>query len=779
MKNFILLILLSLSIPGYSQLILNRADKEYERLHFASAAELYEQAVINGLGNDALYLKVADCYYKIKDLRNAEKYYSKVKDTTKKSETDWFQHLQSMLQNGKTDEAIVIAQQVDSASSRITQIATTPVAKILADSTINTLHFLEFNTPYSDFSPVAYKQGLVFVSSRHRGGLHKNVFGWNNTPFLNLYYIDTTGLNTYLHNHDFKREDHVTYDDPNLYAYGDQLHTDETHTTSNDTKTVGYFSTYFRKNIDTVYFGKEVEPFTEFNTKFHEGPVAFSPSQDVIVFTRNNYEGSRKKSSTGVTNLNLYFSKRSGEHWSTPVPLPFNNANYSIAHPAFNEGMTHLYFASDMPGGIGGADLYRVTYNGTEWGTPENLGEPINTNGNEQFPFVSNNVLYFSSDGHGGLGGLDVYAANLKKPSQIKNMGYPLNTNKDDFGLIINDAGTQGFVSSNRNRNGLDDDIYSFTRTKPISFTTSIKVLIVDRITEKPIPLASINPTGNLQPCITNEDGFCMYEAEPGTYTFMGTKEKYLEGKGSIDIEEGQSDTIVKVYLTEFGNSLYCHVEDRISELPLQDVKITVQDKKTGKVFITENTSLQGDLRKRLEKTKIGDVLNYTFRFEKKGYLTKVSELKHTINKAGEIPIHELIDIKMDKIDLGVDIGKIIHINPIYFDINKSTIRKDASAELDKVVQVMKDNPNMVIELGSHTDCRSSASYNLTLSDKRAKSSAQYIISKGISKERIYGKGYGESKLINNCGCEGNIKSTCSEQEHQLNRRTEFVITKF
>jgi outer membrane protein OmpA-like peptidoglycan-associated protein len=779
MKNVILLILLSLSQPGYSQLILNRADKEYERLHFASAAELYEQAVINGLGNDALYLKVADCYYKIKDLSNAEKYYSKVKDTTKKSETDWFQHLQSMLQNGKTDEAIVIAKTVDSASSRITQIATTPVSKIIADSTINLVHFLEFNTPYSDFSPAVYKQGLVFVSSRDRGSLHKNVFGWNNTPFLNLYYIDTTGLSKYLHKHDFKREDHVTYDDPNQYAYGNRLHTDETHATSNDTKTVGYYSTYFRKNTDSVYFGKEAEPFTAFNTKFHEGPVAFSPTQDVIVFTRNNYEGSRKKSSTGVTNLNLYFSKRSGEHWSNPVSLPFNNVNYSVGHPVFNEEMTYLYFASDMPGGLGGTDLYRVSYNGTEWGTPENLGEAVNTNGNEQFPFVSNNILYFSSDGHGGLGGLDVYAANLKRPSQIKNMGYPINTNKDDFGLIINGAGTEGFVSSNRHRTGLDDDIYSFTRTKPISFTTPLKVLVVDRVTERPISKAAINTTGNMQPCVTDENGFCVYDAEPGNYTFIGTKEKYLEGKVSVAIEEGQSDTIVKVFLTEFGNSLYLHVEDRISELPLPDVKITVQDKKTGKVFISENTSLEGDLRKQLVNTKIGDILNYTFRFEREGYLTKVANFKYTVSKPGEIPVHELMDIRMDKIDLGMDIGKIIHINPIYFDLGKALIRKDASTELDKIVQVMQENPNMIIELGSHTDCRSSAQSNLALSDKRAKSSVQYIISKGISKDRISGKGFGETRLINDCGCEGNVKSTCSEAEHQLNRRTEFVITKF
>lgn len=771
MKNVLAFILICLATAGYSQLILKRADKEYNQLHFAAAAELYEEAVMNGLGSDALYLKVADSYFKIKDTRNAEKYYGKVADSNM-SETDRYQYIQCLLQNGKSEQAIAKAQQFSSASNRIANIATTPVTKILADTSINDVHFLEFNTPYADFSPVAYKQGLIFVSSRHRGNLHKNVFGWNNTPFLNLYYADTTGLNKYLHEHSFKREDHVTYDDPNLYAYGEELHTDETRKTGNDTRTVGYYSTYFRNHTDSLYFGKEAEPFRAFNTRYHEGPLTFNAVQDVVVFTRN-------KKTNDITNLGLFTSKWMGAQWNDHTPLPFNSSDYSVAHPAFNEDMTYLYFASDMPGGLGGTDLYRVSYTNGTWGTPENLGEPINTNGNEQFPFVSNYVLYFASDGHGGLGGLDIVAANLKNTSSIKNMGYPINTNKDDFGLIVNTAGTEGFFSSNRHRTGLDDDIYSFVRSRPVSFTTPLRILVVDRITEKPIITAVVKPTDKLQPCTTDENGYCVYEVEPGNYSFTGSKDKYLDGNVSVEIKEGQPDTSLKIYLTEFGNSLFCRVEDRVSELPLQDVKVTIRDRKSGSIFITENTSLQGEIRKRLDNTKIGDVLNYTFRFEKAGYLAKVIDFKYTITKPGEIAVHELLDIKMDKLDLGMDIGKIIHINPIYFDLGKANIRKDAAAELDKIVQVMKDNPNMVIELGSHTDCRSSAQFNLSLSDKRAKSSAQYIISKGITKDRISGKGFGESKLINDCGCEGTVKSTCSEEQHQLNRRTEFLIVKY
>jgi outer membrane protein OmpA-like peptidoglycan-associated protein len=174
----------------------------------------------------------------------------------------------------------------------------------------------------------------------------------------------------------------------------------------------------------------------------------------------------------------------------------------------------------------------------------------------------------------------------------------------------------------------------------------------------------------------------------------------------------------------------------------------------------------------------VGDELSYIVKLEKEGYITKVQPVDITIVKEGFILLHEYLNTKMYKIKVGTDIGKIIDLKPIYFDLGKWNIRPDAAVELDKIVQVMKENPHMVIELGSHTDCRGSANSNLLLSDKRAKSSAAYIISKGIDKTRIYGKGYGESKLVNNCACEGPKPSPCSEEQHAQNRRTEFKIVR-
>jgi outer membrane protein OmpA-like peptidoglycan-associated protein len=221
------------------------------------------------------------------------------------------------------------------------------------------------------------------------------------------------------------------------------------------------------------------------------------------------------------------------------------------------------------------------------------------------------------------------------------------------------------------------------------------------------------------------------------------------------------------------GLSLYFLVKDKASTSVLQDVKIKFTDKLTGKVD-SVMSSVAGDYRMPLTGKKLGDQLTYTIAFEKPGYLSKSIVYDAAIFKEGEIRIEETLD----KIDVGLDLAKIIDIKPIYFDLGKSIIRPDAAIELDKIVKVMNENPNMVVELGSHTDCRSSAQSNMSLSERRAKASADYIKKRITNPERIYGKGYGETQLTNGCECEGAVKSTCPEDEHQKNRRTEFKIIK-
>jgi outer membrane protein OmpA-like peptidoglycan-associated protein len=281
---------------------------------------------------------------------------------------------------------------------------------------------------------------------------------------------------------------------------------------------------------------------------------------------------------------------------------------------------------------------------------------------------------------------------------------------------------------------------------------------------------------------ITDEFGGVQFDVEPGEdYTIaVSGVDKYNVKQLAVSTKNLDSD-ITQVngnvsLVKEASFSLYCLVTDAKSNLPLEDVKITITNSLTQNEFINRLTPKTGDVEKEIPDVAINDQLSYTIRLEKQGYLTKVVTFNYQLVQTGKINVHETLDLTMDKVDVGLDLTTIIDINPIYFDLGKFTIRADAAIELDKIVKVMNENPGMQIELGSHTDCRGSFASNEKLSDNRAKASADYIKQRISNPERINGKGFGESRLKVDCPCEGAVKSTCSEDEHQKNRRTEFVI---
>jgi len=212
--------------------------------------------------------------------------------------------------------------------------------------------------------------------------------------------------------------------------------------------------------------------------------------------------------------------------------------------------------------------------------------------------------------------------------------------------------------------------------------------------------------------------------------------------------------------------------------LALSEVKVTILDKTTSKIVYDGTTAKTGDFSKALENIQMNQTLNYSITLKKDGFLTKTADFSKLVTTPGVINVHEKLDISLTKVEVGLDLAKLIDIKPIYFDRNKFNIRTDASIELDKIVKVLNEYPTMVIELGSHTDCRGTILQNASLSDSRAKASAEYIKKKITNPDRINGKGYGESKLKTDCPCEGTVKSTCTEEQHQENRRTEFLIIK-
>ena len=410
------------------------------------------------------------------------------------------------------------------------------------------------------------------------------------------------------------------------------------------------------------------------NTKLHDGPVVISPDGNTIYFTRNNYLGNKegKRDKDKTNHLKLYSATKSGNEWNEVKEMSFNSNEYSVGHPSLSPDGKTLYFASDMPGGLGGTDLYKVAVDSTgNFGTPENLGEPVNTEFDETFPFMdTDGTLYFSSNGHAGLGLFDIFRL---EEGNVENLGEPVNSSMDDFAYFQVSDSKEGYISTNRD--GGSDDIYVFNKLNPLM----LKGQVTDAVNGNPIAQATVR--------IMGEDG--------EQIAFLETD------------EEGN-------YETEIARDRNFPVEAKEIEYETFEGEVSTMD--------ADDT----------------DEIEY--------------------------------DIQLNPVK---DVEYLAEIDNIYFDFDKSNIRPDAAQELDKLVDLMQNEyPDLVIEIGSHTDRRGSNAYNEKLAERRAKSTYDYLISKGISAERIVEyKGFGETKPAIDC-------DRCSEKDHQLNRRSMFSVVK-
>ena len=425
------------------------------------------------------------------------------------------------------------------------------------------------------------------------------------------------------------------------------------------------------------------------NSRYHEADVMFTKDGKKVYFTRSNYtNGHYGKDSLGINNLKLYSAAVINGKWRNIKELPFNNADYSVGHPALSADGKTLYFVSDMPGSIGKTDIFKVAILGDDsYGDPENLGEMVNTVEKEMFPFVRGNELYFASEGHeNNLGGLDIYVTKIYPNFILEpvHLQAPINTDKDDFALILNANDTDGYFSSNRKLGVGDDDIYHFTSKDPIRFMCKQFLHVTVKNTE------------------------------------------------SLEIIQ---DPLVRL----------------LSEDETLLTRINVEDK------ISFENSIDCDTK-------------YVLTAAKEGYHNG----RVVFNTKGKNDDEVTMVIYLDEIRVEIPAPLVININPIYFDFDKHNIRPDAALELDKVVAVMKENPSIIVESGSHTDARGGNQYNITLSARRAAETVAYIISKGIAPERISSKGFGETQLTNKCS----NGIPCSVEAHQSNRRTEFLIVK-
>lgn len=751
MKTYIFLIsIICLGISSFGQELgakEKKANAAFENFSYNRAIEKYEDLEDSNLDlkrNEAL------SYWKIHKTVQAEALYAEIVKQEGHTKEDVYNYASVLRENKKyeaSDEWMVKYAEINTSDSRgLMYVKEKGVYKtLLKDKGVFTINNLDINSEQQDFGPSYFLDLVVFASSREGTKPIRRKWNWTTLPFLDVYVADKENDNNLIN------------------------------------------ASILKGDI---------------NKKFHEGPVAFNAAGDKMIFTRNNYDG---MSSEGVIRLQLFSAELLDGEWSDPVGLPFNNNEYSVGHASISHDNKWLYFASNMPGGFGGVDIYRAAINedGT-YGEAINLGKQINTEGDEMFPFIhsSNGLLFYASNGKVGLGGLDVFLAQIKDNLSIgktMNLGAPINSSSDDFSFILDAEQKSGYFASNREDGKGSDDIYSYTLSKPFSFGKLIKGTAIDKngnvLAETEVTLFDLL-TGEEETYITNEDGTYSFMVEADkTFNLRGTKAKYFDGLNLADTHVEEDVIIADLELEKDpGLSLYALITAKKTGAPLSGVKIKLIDNMTGKVE-TYTTKESGDFLKPLVDKKLNERGSFNLELEKEGYLSKTVTYNTAFDREGKFEVHSILDLTLEKLELGGDLSKIIDINPIYFDLNKSFIRPDAALELDKIVKVMNENPNMEIELGSHTDSRGSVSSNESLSDRRAKASAQYVKERITNPERIYGKGYGESKpnTIDLSGEGGDENFILTEdyinsfkskdrkkfdELHQMNRRTEFIIIK-
>jgi outer membrane protein OmpA-like peptidoglycan-associated protein len=597
-----------------------KADKLYSRYEYVAAAEEYLKLVDKGKSDDYVYKRLADTYFNMFNTVEAARWYAKATEKPQDAET-YYRYAQMLKSNGKYEESNKIMQKFVALSpndQRAKSFKENPnyVPKLLDKKKNYDVKSLEINSDKSDFGAILYDNQLYFTSARN--GSRKE-YGWNKEPFLDIYKAD--------------------------------YNIDGTLT-----------------NANTV---------SELNSKYHDGPVTISNDGNTVYFASDSFRESSfekdKKNKLKLSKNNLFVSTKDNGKWGKAISLPFNSSEYSTSNPSLSRDGKTLYFSSDMPGSLGGVDIWKVAVNAdNSYGKPENLGSKINTEANESFPFIAddNKTLFFASSGKPGLGGLDVFQIELGKGAEAVNLGKPVNTEKDDFGFTFNKAKNLGFFASNRNGN---DDIFNAT---PIC---GIEVFTV----------------------VTN--------AKTGA----------ILSNASVSI---------------------------------------VDDKKN--VIATKTTNEKGEVSYDVECQK-----SYSIQASKEGFESNTFDV--TKSMGGKTKV----DAALQPIDVIITETEII-LNPIYFEYDKSNITQEGAFELDKLVQVMKSNDKLVILAKSHTDNRGSDVYNLNLSDRRAKATVQYVISKGINANRISGKGMGEIEPKVDC------KETCTEEQYAQNRRSEFLIVK-
>jgi outer membrane protein OmpA-like peptidoglycan-associated protein len=559
---------------------------------------------------------------------------------------------------------------------------------------------LSLNSGKGDFGTAFFNNSLVYASKSKNTGFLNPTYGWDDDYYLNILQAN--------------KEKDSTLGSPKLLKHN-------------------------------------------FISRAHDGPVSFNHDGTEMVITKNTV-GKRKGKPVIV--LSLYFSKFANGEWTDLVPFEHNNQAYNVGHAVFAENAQKLYFVSDDPAGLGGTDVYVSNRLGDNWTKPENLGAAINTEQNEMFPFVNNGVLYFASNGHYGLGGLDIFEMRLEN-GKMRNLGAPINSSSDDFAYISDSNGLEGYFSTNRDGN--IDNIFGFTK-KEVLIDVIVQVFEKYKVNEivpsQPITLKN-EVTGEEEEYFSDKDGNLHIQVrENEKYTFSSNKEEFkLKEPVSLQVSSATKDTTYRVELillpTRITIALRIIAKDTRLSINEATAIVTSLETKSDTTLVTNK---QGLVTLNVDRNK-----SYNTFATKKGYLD-AEKVFSTTSEDGKIIELELALTPIKK-------GEKFKLENIFYDLNKSTLREESIASLDKLADFILKN-DLRIELSAHTDSRGSASYNQKLSQARAQSCVDYLLKKGVKSVNIRAKGYGESQLINKC----KDGVTCDEELHQENRRTEVKI---
>ncbi len=702
--------------PASAQKLQQRMVERYsEAFDHPKVAAICEDLEARGKADAATMRRLSSAYRKMGRPADAEAVYARMMLAGDVQADDILAYADLLRANGKYQQALERYAEYERkvpGNERVQAYLKQPqlFERLIGDSTRSSIRTVPINSPQADLGMSILDELLLFSSARGEGIGGGRTYRWDEQPYLNLYSALLKGS---------------TAEEPVV----------------------------MRKDI---------------NSRYHDGTVSYDSLAKRMYFTRNNYfYGVKDRSRQGDLNLGIYYSDVvTGEfgqpEWGGLVPFDHNDPEHNYGHPFISPDGRRLYFISDRPGGQGGTDIWFSDNLGNQWSPPQNMGPKVNTAGDEMYPLITpDSVLYFASEGHPGLGGLDLFRTRLGPdgPGYVFNLGYPINTRWNDHSLLLlNDS--IGFLASDRPGGAGSDDIYGCTIASPRLYLSG---RVVDKSTRMPVDGALISLKDGNARFVRNykvtaepEGSFTIVTDHQERFEVLANKAGYMQGTANIITDKDELGAIV-IELVKYDYLAEGSVIHGDTGALMDSVAVALTDAQ-GNVLATITTDAGGRY-----SFPLMPELDYRLLVEHQGYFKQSVRLTTKGQPNGVLRN----DIRL----FPLKVNTVVRLENILYDYNKWDIRPDAALELDKLVETLRDNPSVRIELSSHTDCRGNDAYNLTLSQKRAKSAVDYIISKGIEKARVASKGYGKTKPTESCACE-----KCSEEQHQRNRRTEFKV---